>query len=58
MESTVRDGFFKEFFIVVVKDCVAARSLEEQNDSLSYMEKIIAKVVTSEEIISAWQNPA
>ncbi|MFC1980625.1 cysteine hydrolase family protein [Chloroflexota bacterium] len=54
VESTARDGFMKDFFIVIVKDCVAARSVEEHNAALSIMSKHFGKIATSEEIVSAW----
>ena len=56
VESTVREGYMKDFFIILVKDCVAARSAEENKASLSIMEKSFATLTSSEEIISVWKN--
>lgn len=54
VESTARDGFMKDFFIVVAKDCVAARSVEENNTALSILGKHFGTIATSGEIVSAW----
>jgi len=57
VESTARDGYMKEFFIVIPEDCVTARSAEEQRLSLSIMDRFFGTVVSSEEIIAAWKKP-
>ena len=53
---TARDGYMREFFIVVPRDCVASRSVEEQDVELSLMDRFLGTVVTSEDIITAWQK--
>jgi len=56
VESTGRDAYMKEFFVVLNKDCVAARSLEEHNSAISNVSKYFGVVATSKEIISAWKE--
>ena len=56
VESTVRDGYMRDFYVVLAKGCVAARHLEEHNATISNINKYFGMVTTSEEIISAWQS--
>ena len=56
VESTARDGYMKEFFVTLPKDCIAGRSLEEHNAALSITDKFFGQVVASQEIVSTWQN--
>ena len=56
VESTARDGYMKEFFVILPEDCVAGRSIEEHNAALSITEKFFGQVVASKEIVSAWRN--
>ena len=54
VEATAIDGYSKDFFIVLVKDCLAARNVEEHNAALSIMERFLAVTANSKEILDVW----
>ncbi|MFC1930108.1 cysteine hydrolase family protein [Chloroflexota bacterium] len=56
VESTAREGFARDFFVVIVKDCVAARIIEEHDVSLSILNKFFATAAISKEIITSWSK--
>ena len=55
VEGTVRDGYYRGYFMVVVKDCVGTRTEKGHLEALERMEKW-ADVIESHELIKIWQS--
>ncbi len=55
VEGTVRDGYYRGYFMVVVKDCVGTRTEEGHREALKRMERW-ADVIESQELIKIWQS--
>lgn len=55
VESTARAAAFHDYFVAVVRDCVATTNREYHEPSLKIMEYRF-DVVTSEELIAAWRR--
>lgn len=49
VDSTLRDGFFAGYYIVVLEDCVGSNSLAGHNGTLATVRNNIGTVVTSAE---------
>lgn len=56
VESTVRDAFMADYYVVVAKDCVAAYTKEVHEFSLRIMDRNFARVATSSEIAGCWDG--
>ena len=54
VESTVRDGFLRGYFMVVLRDCVGTYTEEGHNAALKRMERF-GDVVESAELIRIWR---
>jgi nicotinamidase-related amidase len=57
VEATVRDGFYRGYFMVVVRDCVGTYTKEGHDGALKRMERF-ADVVESSELVKIWQGGA
>jgi ureidoacrylate peracid hydrolase len=57
VEGTVRDGFYRGYFMVVVRDCVGTRTQSGHLDALKRMERF-GDVVDSNELIKIWESQA
>lgn len=55
VESTVRNGFFKDYHLVVPQDCVAAFEDELHRVSLKNIDNLFGEVTSGEEIIKCWE---
>jgi ureidoacrylate peracid hydrolase len=55
IESTARDGFYRGYSMVVVRDCVGTNTESDHLDALKRMERF-ADVVESDELIAIWQG--
>jgi nicotinamidase-related amidase len=55
VESTVRDGYLRGYFMVVVRDCVGTYTEEGHNAALRRMERF-ADIVDSQEMIRIWHR--
>lgn len=55
VEATVRDGFYRGYFMVVARDCVGTYTEERHNSALKRMERL-ADIVESRELIGIWQS--
>jgi nicotinamidase-related amidase len=53
VESTVRDGFLRGYFMVVARDCVGTYTEEGHNAALKRMERF-GDIVDSQELIAIW----
>jgi ureidoacrylate peracid hydrolase len=54
VESTARDGFMKDYYIVVVDDCTGTSSLGAQQATLENIRNYFGRVASSADIIKAW----
>ncbi|MBI2304432.1 MAG: cysteine hydrolase [Chloroflexi bacterium] len=54
VESTARDGFMKDFYIVFVSDGAACTSREAHQATLRNIENHYGAVVTVQEVMTAW----
>ncbi len=55
VESTARDGYMKDYRIVLVKDCCATTSKELQEATLENIERYFGVAVSAKEVISVWE---
>lgn len=55
VEYTVRDGFYRGYFMVVARDCVGTYTEERNTAALKRMERF-ADVVESKQLIKIWGN--
>ncbi|MFC1969587.1 cysteine hydrolase family protein [Chloroflexota bacterium] len=56
IESTARDGFMKDYYVVIPRDCTAASSQEVHESSLGNIAGYFGEIVVSGEIIACWQR--
>ena len=56
VEVTARDAFQRDFWTIMVSDCVATRTVEEQERSLLDAERNWGLTVSSEDILAVWQR--
>lgn len=56
VESTARDAFMRDYFVVVAEDCCAAYSPSEHDGAMKNVGRYFGEVATSDEIIDAWQR--
>jgi len=56
VETTSRDGFMKDYYIVLLKDCTAGTSEELHNNTLQNISRFFGEVVDSSDIIRCWQK--
>jgi ureidoacrylate peracid hydrolase len=54
VESTVRHGFFLDYYNVIVRDCCGAYSREVHNQAIRRMDYQYGQAVESSEVLSAW----
>jgi nicotinamidase-related amidase len=55
VEATVRDGYHRGYFMVVVRDCVGTYTAEGHNAALKRMERF-ADIVNSQDLIPIWRR--
>jgi ureidoacrylate peracid hydrolase len=58
VESTARDAFMRDYWLVFVSDCTAAAVQAAHDATLYTVGKHFGKVVTSEELVGAWGGAA
>ncbi|MBI3077562.1 MAG: cysteine hydrolase [Deltaproteobacteria bacterium] len=56
VESTARDAFMKDYYVVFVDDCSATYSKELHEGTLKNIEACFGIVTTSREILGAWEK--
>ena len=55
VESTARDGFMKEYYIVIPSDLTEGTSSEAKKWSLLNLDMFFGEVVSSDEILECWK---
>ena len=56
VESTAREGFMRDYNIVLVKDCVASGHIDLHNATLKNIELLFGSVAVSNEIVEDWSK--
>jgi ureidoacrylate peracid hydrolase len=56
VESTARDGFMREYYIVIPSDLTEGTSSEAKKSSLLNLDMFFAEIVSSNEIIECWRS--
>ena len=56
VESTARDAYMRDFFVAFTSDCTASTSQDAHDATLYTMGKHFGTVLTSAEVIAAWQT--
>ena len=56
VESTARDGFMKDYYIVVVDDCTGTSSRSAHEATLENIRHYFGRVASSADIIKAWES--
>ncbi len=54
VESTARDGFMKDYYIVLLDDCSSAASEESHNSSINNIKLFFGEVVDSSDVLRCW----
>jgi ureidoacrylate peracid hydrolase len=54
VESTLRDGFFHDYHVVLVEDCCADRSAERHAATVQVVGMAFGFVTTAREVMSVW----
>jgi ureidoacrylate peracid hydrolase len=57
VESTSRDGFMRDFYVVLAEDCCATYSQAEHDATLWNISKYFGQVMPSREIADVWLRP-
>ena len=58
VESTLREGFNRGYYIVVPSDCVAAHNTELHEATLKNVAFILGDVTTADDLIGLWRGSA
>ncbi len=56
VESTAREGFMKDYYVVFLKDCTAATTEELHNSTLRNIDLYFGEVVDSSDVIRCWKR--
>ena len=56
VESTARDGYFRDYYVTVVADCCGALSDQDHHGMLARADRDFATIATSDEVINAWER--
>jgi ureidoacrylate peracid hydrolase len=58
VETTARDGFMKDYYIVFLRDCTSATSKELHNNTLKNIDLYFGEVVDAGDVVRCWQRSA
>jgi ureidoacrylate peracid hydrolase len=56
VESTARDGFMRDYYIVLVEDGTASYSSEEHKMAISNIDRYFGQVSSISEITTIWRE--
>lgn len=56
VESTARDAFMRDYFVIMPADCCATYSNAEQEATVANISKYFGQVVQADEVIAAWRE--
>ena len=57
VESTGRDAYFIDYYVSIVSDCCGAASESDHAGALKRFDRDYGAIVTSDEVIGAWERP-
>jgi ureidoacrylate peracid hydrolase len=57
VESTARDAFMHDYFVVVVSDCTATSEAEDHEQALDRIGRIFGVVARADEVAACWAAP-
>jgi ureidoacrylate peracid hydrolase len=55
VETTCRDGFMRDYYIIVPGDLVATTSEESHKHTLAHLNRYFATLTTASEILQCWK---
>ncbi len=55
VESTTRDGFFRDYYIVFTSDCTATYSQQDHEATLKNIRRYFGEVVTAGDVVACWK---
>jgi len=58
VETAARDGYMRDYYVVIVGDCTAARDNEAHRAALANVEANFGVVATADLLASAWSVPS
>ncbi|WP_336785724.1 cysteine hydrolase family protein [Paenibacillus sp. MMO-177] len=58
VESTARDGFMRDYHIILMKDACAAFSQEEHDMTVKTVDTYFGMAATTKDVMNYWQNHA
>jgi ureidoacrylate peracid hydrolase len=56
VESTARDAYFIDYYVTLIADCCGALNEDDHRGALKRFERDYGPVVTSSDVIAAWQG--
>jgi ureidoacrylate peracid hydrolase len=56
VESTARDGFFRDYYIAFTSDCTATYLQEDHDGTLNNIRRYFGEVVTADEVAACWKT--
>ncbi|MEE9273920.1 MAG: isochorismatase family cysteine hydrolase [bacterium] len=56
VESTARDGFFRDYYIVFSSDCSGTYSKEDHEATLNNIRRFFGEVATADEVSACWKT--
>ena len=56
IESTARDGFMKDYNVIVLEDCTAAYTMRERESALFNIGKYFGTVTSSKKVVAEWRR--
>lgn len=54
VESTVRDAYFRDYFVVVPRECVGALAVERHEGALERLDRLYGEVVSLQDVARVW----
>jgi ureidoacrylate peracid hydrolase len=58
VETTARQAFLKDYYVVFTSDCTATYSQAEHDAALANIDNFFGQVATADEIVACWQPAA
>ncbi len=55
VDSTAREGFMRDYYVVIPEDCVASSRPELHAPALETLKRYFATITTSDAIVACWQ---
>lgn len=56
VEQTLRDGFMRDYHVVLIEDCAAAYSAQSHASTIANVQSFLGRVVTSQSVLENWQD--